>query len=532
MIPAVGYIRVSSEQQAGEKQSSLADQREAIHALAQRLHATLGAVYEDAGISGATVAKRPALRALLEDCAANPQRPAGYVLVLNDSRFGRFDDPDEAAALRFQLKQSGWVVRFAEADESNDPTARHVMRAIGSAQASEYRRNLRANATRGRIGTVKQGYWASRAPFGYRRAVVFPPAQARVLDHGVCKAREEKIKLVPGPPEEVAMVQECFRRYASGEYSMRALCRWLNLQPVAREGRSKWFGVTVHNLLENYAYLGAIAARRRTAVRMEAGDYARQDPEFIVWDAHEPLIDRETFDRVQTQLRAVPPRGHAADYRVRGLVRCETCGDVFMGGGLGKRLKSTGEHARFYVCQGGREKRCPPKAPCITIHVLETAVINEVAAHIKKELSPAQLRKAFAARLQSPTTAKVDTRTAHRKALARKSRLISAIEAGALSIDEAASRLDAIRQEIAVLETEQKAAPQSADLQTQLDRLVARGRDVLSLAQAATGPELRALLRPWVDTMSFNKTSRTLTLRLRTVAHGLLAQHLPAAGSP
>lgn len=60
---AIGYVRVSSEQQAGEKQTSLTDQRDAITALAGRLGVQLVEVFEDAGFSGATIAKRPALRA-------------------------------------------------------------------------------------------------------------------------------------------------------------------------------------------------------------------------------------------------------------------------------------------------------------------------------------------------------------------------------------------------------------------------------------------------------------------------------------
>ena len=50
---------------------------------------------------------------------------------------------------RVHFRRLGWVVRFAENDSSEDPTAKSVMRAIGDAQASEYRRQIKANAKRG-----------------------------------------------------------------------------------------------------------------------------------------------------------------------------------------------------------------------------------------------------------------------------------------------------------------------------------------------------------------------------------------------
>lgn len=524
---ALGYLRVSSEQQAGEKQTSLADQRHAIEALATRLGVSVGAWFEDAGVSGATVAKRPGFRALLTYAETHRRKAPGFVLVLNDSRFGRFDDPDEAAALRFRLKAAGWVVRFAEADDIADPSLRHIMRAVGGGQASEYRRNLRAQTTRGRHGTVKQGYWASRAPFGYRRAVVWPESQARVLAPGVPKARGEKLKLTPYEPE-AALVRDVFRRYASGAWSMHALRRWLNAEPVATVGRRPWAVSTVRGLLESYTYLGVIAARRRTAVRMEAGDFTRHAPEYIIEDTHPALVDRETWERCQARLHEIPAIAGVHDYRVRGLVCCATCGTPLMGGGLGSR-KPDGTRRRFYLCQGARDHQCPPRAACVTSTLLEGAVIQAVATHVQAQITPRHLERAFRDRLHALEAAPVvDREKARRQLLARRERLIAAIEAGALTIADATPRLDAIRAELAAWQD--TPAPTPSTLQHTLNRLVARGRDLVRLANDATGPELRALLRPWVDAMTFDKHTRTLTLRLRTVAAGLLPSPLEAEG--
>ena len=221
-LRCIGYLRVSTERQAGEQFTSLADQEKAIAGLATTLERPVERWFRDAGASGATVAGRAAFRELLQFCERQPCPPAtpGLVIILNDSRFGRFEDPDEAAALRFRLKQWGWHVRFVEGDGIEDVTLRSVVRALGSAQASEYRANLSRNSKRGMRGAAELGFWTrGRTPFGYRRQVVYPPGRSRTLSAGERKANDEKVCLVPGPEAEVTFVQwphELLDRLAEG----------------------------------------------------------------------------------------------------------------------------------------------------------------------------------------------------------------------------------------------------------------------------------------------------------------------------
>ena len=532
---AIGYVRVSSEQQAGEKQTSLQDQRAAILALAERLGVQVSQFFEDAGFSGATVAKRPALRELIGYCEQHPQSATapGFVLVLNDSRFGRFDDPDQAAHLRFSLKTSGWLVRFCEADEIADPSLRHIMRAVGGAQASEYRRNLRANSTRGKIGTTKQGYWGNREPFGYRRAVVYPPAQARVLAAGVPKARGEKIKLVPGPQVEVEIVQELFRRYVLEGMSMRALCRWLNSRPDATLARAQWFGTSVRGMLENWAYVGCVAGRMRTAERLERGDWAKRAPEYLVEGAHEPLVDRALFDRAQELLKGLPPRGHVHDYRVRGLVTCPDCGEPFVGGGLGGRvMRGRPERTRFYVDRGGRDGKCSTPITCVAAHLLEPAIIDAFATHVEAQLHAETIARAMQERTAAVSAPQRGASLQKRRAdvVRRRERLLALVEAGDVKMDEVRERLQALREELARTEREQVVVEEEATVRAKLEQLVTCARDLRRVATEATGPELRTLLHPWIETMTFNRRTRALTMTMRTLTGVLLPQPLRAGG--
>lgn len=529
MIPALGYIRVSSEQQANDTRSSLDDQRAAIAALASRVGATLVDVFEDPGISGATIAKRPGLTALIARCKADARRldAPGYVFVLNDSRLGRFDDPDEAAHLRVELKRVGWIVKFAEADDIADPSLRHIMRAVGSAQASEYRRNLRANSTRGRKGATMLGFWTTRPPLGYAREVVYPPERRRVLAHGMRKGPDEKIKLTPGADSEVQLVRDLFAMYSTGAYSLRALERWARTQVPGPGARALQWSVTVLRvILQNQAYLGHIPGRSRTAARMELGDWARRAPEYVVRDTHPPLIDHATFDAVQHQLSQMPARGAVADYRVRGLVTCVHCGEPYVGGGLGSTL-ADGTRTRYYIDAGGREKRCGPPAGCVSKHILERGVIDGLATHVAGQITPSMLRKAFAELLGANPTQdpKAATTRALAQASTRRDNLIAGVESGTLFASEVVARLASVRDEIARLEATLAATPAPstpAALTASLDTYVALARNTVALARTATGPELQALLRPWMVSMDFDNKTRVLTMRLRTLACLLL----------
>lgn len=539
---AISYIRVSSEQQAGETVTSLADQTRALDRLAERLGVAIVRTFSDPGVSGSTVEKRPGLRELLAYCRKHPRpRSApGYVLVLNDSRFGRFEDPDEAAALRFELKRAGWIVEFAEGGGIADPSLRHIMRAVGGAQASDYLRNLRANAVRGRMGTARLGFWTTRAPFGYWRQVVHPPGQERLLPPGTQKGKGEKIKLTPGPEAEVALVRELFARYLTERYSLKALCRfateWCHTHGISH--RARWDVSTLRILLENDAYAGDTPGRRRTAERMAAGDWSRHAPEYVIADTHPPLIAREVFTQVRSRLAAHPivSRETSTDYRVRNLVHCALCGGAFVGhGGGSKRLKATGERIWLYIDQHGRDGRCGPPAATIARHVLEGAIIRTWAAHVQRQSSPTEVRVAFQARLRASAEAPSTRTTLERERAqvqARITRLVDAVANGVLADTEVREQLARARAQVLHLDhqlQERRAEPLPA-FTTRLQALTARAADLETLAANADGPTLRALLHPWIQSMTFDPRDRSLSMRLFTLSGALLMPAQPSRG--
>lgn len=524
-IDCVCYVRVSDPSQAGEKQTSPEDQMMAMRALASKLGRSIGSVFRDE-LSGGTMEQRPSLVSLVASCEAAPKsaRAPGYVLVLNDSRWGRFDDPEESTYWRVHLsKRTGWIVRFAENDDSESKTVRAIMRAVVSGQATQKRDDVRRNARRGAEGTANQGFWIGQAPFGYRRKVVFPPGRERLLDGGARKAPDEKMVLAVHD-DEAALVRQMFARYASGEHSINTITDWLLRVSLSR----KWNRASVRYTLTNPAYAGDVVWGRTPADDAErAVRFVRPEGEWYgKRDAHEAIVSRRVFARVQEVFRAnkARTRGVRSDWIVSSIVKCR-CGASFGGGSGGSRRKD-GTKVRFYACTTQAQNRASRCAfgGAVTKHYLEDAVLSTLGDVIGSELFAHDLAARFdrqvrAARQSGRTVDVIDREIAAVRQ--RQERLVQSIEAGAITTLDAKTRMSALRDEVIRLtvEREQVAARR---VRPRLDseereRLVSLALDFRTLADRLKGPALRELIRPWIQHAEFNTTTRELTMAIRRI---------------
>ena len=99
-IRAAAYVRMSTEHQ----QYSTENQACAIEAYASERGIEIVRTYEDQGKSGLRLEGRDALQQLLRD-VENGQADFAAVLVYDVSRWGRFQDPDESAAMKLDASK-------------------------------------------------------------------------------------------------------------------------------------------------------------------------------------------------------------------------------------------------------------------------------------------------------------------------------------------------------------------------------------------------------------------------------------------
>lgn len=524
----IGYIRVSTEDQASERKTSLAQQRQAIVELAGRIGRSVGPVYEDAGVSGGT-ADRPAFQAMLQYCRQHPRKRSnpGYVLVLNDSRWGRFPDPEQGTALRWQLKDdSGWIVRFVEGD--SDDKTRPILRALHAMQATAYRDALRANTRRGARGAAGKGLWMGEAPLGYRRAAARPGQPPRVLEIGQRKATDEESRLVLGPAEEVALVRSIFERYASGTVTLNSLARDLRPRSMA----ARWSSPRLRSMLVNPVYIGDLVWCRTT--HSDEGEFIRRHPEewVTVHQAHPAIVSVAVFERVQQILarNKVQTRAAAGRYPLSGLIHCAQCGQAYVGGGGPQRDRANPDRYRFYRDSGahkdsGAGRICQGPTGTMRKTLVEKRVIQAVARHVSSPGVQQAVERALDAQLSQSGDSQQDdlakAQQERRRFEGERERLISAVASGVVEESEARNTLARLRTDIeratAQVERLRFAGRKQLSLASERDRLLAIARDFEGILARASASQVRELLRPWLASAIMDKVNRKLTLELRRV---------------
>jgi DNA invertase Pin-like site-specific DNA recombinase len=508
-VDCVAYVRVSTERQAGEDKTSLADQRRAIGAMSS----VVGEWFVDEGVSGGTAEKRPGFMQLVAFCESHPRRD-GSVLVLNDSRWGRFTDPEEASYWRVRLSKAGWRVRFVENDATTDPTTRTLMRAIGSATSSATREAIKANARRGAQGTAEKGFWGRREPFGFRRQVV-SGGKPRTLEPGERKTDAEKVKLIPYSPE-AKIVRELFDRYAIGGESLGALNAWLRrVSPTRR----KWSRSVIAVVLKNPAYVGDVAVNGITTR-----------------DAHPRIVTRDVYARVQARLvgNRRARRAVRATYPLSGMVRCADCGQTYSGaGGKGQTMYRYYMDAGVYpkYDKGRSEHACPGRAGMIRKEVLEDTVVRVVARELSRPQAIRDVTDAIDRALAAKDSASWDTARDAKKRLEEitreRNRIVQAIASGALYESEASALLRGLRTEADQLAAHANTPPRIKPRQNERQRLLRMALDFPRVAPRLSGASLRNVLMLWVAGATFDKHTRRLSVVLRRVPGVLELSHPP-----
>ena len=543
---ACAYLRVSTDDQAAEGKTSLADQRTAISLLAEKLGVVVGRWFEDPGASGAS-ADRPGFDALRRFCETHPcpTSAPGYVLVMNDSRWGRFRDPDEATYWRVHFSRFGWRVQFAEGDETDDPLARGVLRAVHSATASAYRESIRANAKRGAIGAAKRGLWQNEAPLGYRRLATRPGQKSemgRILEPGQRKADDEETRLTLGPESEQAVVQWMFKTYAAGLTSLGEMARELDRRCPTRQ----WSPQTVRAVLKNPAYLGDVVWCRRPHDVVERQHTPVRDRTewVVVSNTHPPLVSRALFAEVQRRFHeraGVRRTATVGGYALSGLLTCAQCGKPYRGAGGPKGPPHDPDRYRFYRDSGGVGRRpvCNGRLGTLQRRWAEPRVVSEVAGVVQEPATVQAIREAVDAYLGgqrgSPEVALKRLALDKQRLEEQRTRVVSSVANGTFTDDEAAPVLSRIREDLEKVRSQtqglRSALPRSGDIAQERDRLLAMAAEFKAMAETASGAELRDLLRPWLASATVDKVRGEIVLAIRRVpAELMLASYSPGRG--
>ncbi len=252
---AAQYVRMSTEHQ----RYSTENQADAIQRYADERGYQIIKTYSDAGKSGLRIQGRAGLTQLIDDIEGG-HADFKTVLVYDVSRWGRFQDADESAYYEYACKRAGISVEYcAEQFENDGSTMSTVVKGLKRAMAGEYSRELSQKVFAGQSRLIELGYRQGGAPgFGLRRMLIDEAGNAKgILAPGEHKSiQTDRVTLVPGPDEEIAVVNQIFQEFVGDGRSEAEIAADLNARGIKTDLDRSWTPTVVRQILTNEKYIG------------------------------------------------------------------------------------------------------------------------------------------------------------------------------------------------------------------------------------------------------------------------------------
>jgi DNA invertase Pin-like site-specific DNA recombinase len=295
---AVEYVRMSTDHQKYSTDNQSAE----IRAYAERRGFEIVRTYADEGKSGLRVDDRSAFRQILADIDAGDV-DFEAILVYDVSRWGRFQDINEAAYYELLCKRAGITIHFCAEQFENDGTiGSSIIKVVKHGMAGEYSRELSVKVFAGQCRLISLGYRQGGPPgFGLRRMLVDERGEQKaILDRGEHKSiATDRVVLVQGPDEEVAIVREVYRRFIEEQRSERQIADWLNGKGILSDLGRPWTRGTIHQILINDKYAGH-NVWGRTSFKLK-GEHVRNDPSDWIRreQAFPAIVSQQMFDQAR-----------------------------------------------------------------------------------------------------------------------------------------------------------------------------------------------------------------------------------------
>lgn len=353
---AVIYARYSCSSQT---EQSIEGQLSECHAYAKRNDYTVVGEYIDRAISGRSD-DRPDFLRMIADAKS---LEFDYIIVYKLDRFAR--NRYDSAFYKHKLKQYGIKVLSATEAIGDNPES-IILEAVLEASAEYFSYDLSQKVKRGMRASASKGKsTGAPAPLGYKH---------------VGKGIEIDVEKAP-------IVKRIFHEYASGVPAVE-IVNSLNNSGYTN-ARGKKFNLSSFNtLLKNQKYIGI-------------WKYS----DIIVNDVAPPLVDKETFEKVQQRLslnKRAPRLSKKTDkvyYRLRGKLFCGYCGGS-MNGESGH--SKTGAKHYYYTCRNRKKlKNCskkPEKKDFIEWYVAEQTalyILDKKNMHLIADHVAAQYKDEF-----------------------------------------------------------------------------------------------------------------------------------------
>ena len=301
-VRAAEYVRMSTDHQ----QYSTENQAEAIADYAARHNMEIVRTYSDSGKSGLNLAGRDALQQLLDDVrSGNTDYEA--ILVYDVSRWGRFQDADEAASYEHDCSRANIAVHYCAEQFTNDGSpVSTIVKSVKRAMAGEYSRELSVKVFAGQCRLVELGYrQGGPAGYGLRRMLLDERGEQKgVLKRGEQKSLQtDRVILVPGPDEEIKIVSRIYALFVDDGLREGEIADLLNKEGIRSDLGRPWTSGTIRQILANEKYIGNNVFNR-TSFKLKKQRVVNDPTTWIrATGVFEAIVDISVFHMAQGIIR-------------------------------------------------------------------------------------------------------------------------------------------------------------------------------------------------------------------------------------
>lgn len=211
---------------------------------------------------------------------------------------------------------------------TNNPNEKFLLMILGS-QAKLENDNRGINVKRGLRTRVEMGLWPGVAPIGYLNQ----------------KHIEKKCQIIIDP-ERAPVVKKIFEKMAYEKWSGRKIYHWLRFELNFKSTGNHYIALgNIFRILQNPIYYGAF-------------EYPKGSGNWYQ-GKHEPIIDKELFDKAQEQLKRDKIVRQSREFAFTKLMICGLCGSGISAEEKYKQLKD-GTTAKYiyYGCGRSKDRHC------------------------------------------------------------------------------------------------------------------------------------------------------------------------------
>ena len=310
-------------------------------------------VYADEAITGTIAKKRDEFKRLIADCDAGK---IDIVLCKSISRFAR-NTVDLLETVR-HLKELGISVRFEKENIDSLSGDGEVMLTLLASFAQSESESISNNVKWGVRKRMERG---------------IPNGHFRIFGY---RWEGDQLVIVP---EEAAIVKRIYQNFLDGKSRLETEREFAAEGITTREG-CRWVDSNIKVVLSNITYTGNMLLQKEYIADPISKKRKKNHGElkqYYVEDTHEPIIDMETFQYVQSEMARRKELGALANKSLNitcftSKIKCEKCGKSYVRNTRKNRAKVSqlGDQLVGWVCGSSKTKNGKCKAMEIPEYIL------------------------------------------------------------------------------------------------------------------------------------------------------------------